>query len=154
MTLNLIPPQSVFVSDGVLSPCQCWINYESNLAKPLYHYVRIYIFSMHQRFHSQEWSKSIFSCCVNKSITKHSMKNLAFHTLFRWRMIVLPILYSLHHLVYISLKRLGRMYFLRRETTRGIKETDMPTLFYILHHTTVKPSKLSWPVPGSETVRL
>ena len=46
---------------------------------------------------------SKFPCSLNRNITRHSMKNLAFHSLLRWKMIIQP---------YISLKKVGRMYFL------------------------------------------
>ena len=39
-----------------------------------------------------EWSISNFSCSLTSNITSHSMKNLAFHSLLRWKMIILPIL--------------------------------------------------------------
>ena len=55
-------------------------------------------------FHCQEWSISNFSCSLTRNITSHSMENLAFHLLLRWRMIILPIR-SLPH-QYICLKRL------------------------------------------------
>ena len=43
-------------------------------------------------FHSQEWSISNFSCILTRNITSHSIKNLGFHHLLRWKMIILPIL--------------------------------------------------------------
>ena len=43
-------------------------------------------------FHSQEWSMSSFPCSLTRNITPHSMENLAFHSLLRWNMIILPIL--------------------------------------------------------------
>ena len=43
-------------------------------------------------FHSQEWSMSHFPCSLTRNITSHSMKNLAFHSLLTWKMIILPIL--------------------------------------------------------------
>ena len=43
--------------------------------------------------HSQEWSISNFSCSLTRNIASHSMENLAFQSLLRWRMIIiLPIL--------------------------------------------------------------
>ena len=45
-----------------------------------------------QPFHSQEWSSSNSSCSLTRNITSHSMKNLVFHSLLRWKMIMLPIL--------------------------------------------------------------
>ena len=35
--------------------------------------------------HSQEWSISNFSCCLTRNITSHSMENLAFPILLRWK---------------------------------------------------------------------
>ena len=43
-------------------------------------------------FHSQEWSISNFPCSLTRNITLPSMKNLAFHRLLRWKMIILLIL--------------------------------------------------------------
>ena len=40
-------------------------------------------------FHSQEWSSINSSCSLTCNITSQSMKNLAFHSLLRWKMIVL-----------------------------------------------------------------
>ena len=45
-----------------------------------------------QTFHSQEWLISNFPCSFTRSNTWHSMKNLAFHRLLRWKMIILSIL--------------------------------------------------------------
>ena len=42
--------------------------------------------------HSQEWSMPNFSRSFTRNITSHNMKNLAFHSLLRWKMIILPIL--------------------------------------------------------------
>ena len=42
-----------------------------------------------QPFHSQEWS---ISAAPQKNITSHSMENLAFHSLLRWKMIIPPTL--------------------------------------------------------------
>ena len=42
--------------------------------------------------HSQEWSMSNFPYSLTRNIISHSMKNLAFHSTFRWNMIILPIL--------------------------------------------------------------
>ena len=52
--------------------------------------------------HFQEWSMSNFPCSLTRSITSHSMENLAFHSLRRWQMIILPILTT--SLIHISLK--------------------------------------------------
>ena len=63
-----------------------------------------------QPFHSQEWSTSNFPCSLTRNITSRSMKNLAFHRLLRWEMIILPILPLPPS--YISFQKVGRMYFL------------------------------------------
>ena len=56
-------------------------------------------------FHSQEWSIWNFPCTLTRNSTPHSMKNLAFHRLLRWKMIVLVTLTA--SLIYFSLKLLG-----------------------------------------------
>ena len=43
-------------------------------------------------FPSQEWSISNFICSLTRNITSHSMKNLAFNILLKWKMIIPPIL--------------------------------------------------------------
>ena len=49
--------------------------------------------------YSQKWSISHFPCSLTRIITSQSMKSLAFHSLLRWKMIILPILTtSLIHL--------------------------------------------------------
>ena len=60
-------------------------------------------------FHSQEWSISDFPCCLTRNITSHSMKNLAFQSLLRWKMIILLILTT--SLIHLSGLKVGRMYF-------------------------------------------
>ena len=50
----------------------------------------------------QEWPISNFSCSLTRNITSHSMKNLASHSLLRWKMIVPPNLTTL--LIHFSLK--------------------------------------------------
>ena len=62
---------------------------------------------------SQEWFISNFSCSPNSNITSHSMKNLAFHSLLGWKMIILT---NSHYLTYTFLfLRVGRMYFLNKK---------------------------------------
>ena len=39
--------------------------------------------------HFQEWSISNFLCSLTRNITSDRMKNLAFHSLLRWQMIIL-----------------------------------------------------------------
>ena len=60
-------------------------------------------------FHSQEWSISDFPCCLTRNITWHSMKNLAFQSLLRWKMIILLILTT--SLIHLSALKVGRVYF-------------------------------------------
>ena len=52
-------------------------------------------------FHFQEWSISNFPCSLIRNTTSHGIKNVAFHSLLRGQVIVLPILTTL--LVQISL---------------------------------------------------
>ena len=40
---------------------------------------------------------SNFSFSLTRNITSHSMKNLSFHSLLRWKMMVLPILATVPH---------------------------------------------------------
>ena len=47
-------------------------------------------------FHSQEWSISNFLCSLARNITLHSKENLAFHSLLRRKMMLLPILTTSH----------------------------------------------------------
>ena len=58
---------------------------------------------------SHEWSMSNFPCSLASNITSHSMQSLAFQSLLRWKMIVLPnspcITYTFLH------KRLGECTF-------------------------------------------
>ena len=58
----------------------------------------------------QEWSTSNFSCSLTRNITSHSMKNLAFHSLLRCKMIVLPTLTTLSYK--FLFRKVGRMYVL------------------------------------------
>ena len=51
------------------------------------------------------WSISNFPCSFTRNITSHSMKDLAFHSWLRWKMIILPILTT--SLIHFLLKRLG-----------------------------------------------
>ena len=60
-------------------------------------------------YHSQEWSVSNFPCFLTRNITQYSVENLAFHSLHRWKMIILPILTP--SLIHFSSK-VGRMYYL------------------------------------------
>ena len=53
-------------------------------------------------FHSQQWSLPNSPCCLTRNITPHCMETLAFHSLLRWKIIILPI--SLPHLYIFSWK--------------------------------------------------
>ena len=55
-----------------------------------------------QPFHSGEWSISNFSCSLSRNITSQSMKNVAFHSLLRWKMIILPILTTSRMLFFLK----------------------------------------------------
>ena len=69
---------------------------------------RIIYNTLFQPFHSQEQSNiSNFSCSLTSNIASHSMKKLAFHSLLRWKMIILPILTT--SLIHFSLGRLGEI---------------------------------------------
>ena len=52
---------------------------------------------------------TIFSCSLARNITSHSMKNLAFHHLLRWKSIILTILIT--SLIHFSLGRSGECTF-------------------------------------------
>ena len=52
----------------------------------------------------QGWLISSFPCSLTRNITSHSMKNLAFHSLPRWKMIILP---NSYHLTTFLFEKLG-----------------------------------------------
>ena len=54
-------------------------------------------------------SIQISPCSLTRKITSHSMKNLAFHSLLRWKIIIDTT--NSHHLNYTFLLKFGRMYF-------------------------------------------
>ena len=59
-------------------------------------------------FHSQEWSISNFSCSPTRNMTSHSKENLAFHSLLRWNIIIVPCNSLINSPIHFSLyKRLG-----------------------------------------------
>ena len=58
----------------------------------------------------REWSNLNFPCSLTRNITSHSIRNLAFHSLLRWKMIILYN-FSLSRL-HISLEKAWRMYLL------------------------------------------
>ena len=71
--------------------------------------------------HSQEWSFLNFPCSLIRNITSHNMKNLAFHRLPEWKLIVHT---NSHYLAYVFLfRKVGRMYFLNLRV-KGL--TDKP----------------------------
>ena len=47
-------------------------------------------------FHSQEININYFAGSLTSNITSHSMETLSFHSLLRWKMIILPILTTSH----------------------------------------------------------
>ena len=64
-------------------------------------------------FHSWEWSMPNFSCSLTRNITSHSKENLAFHSLLRWKMIIIQILAT--PLMHFLFKRLGECTFWAQE---------------------------------------
>ena len=64
-------------------------------------------------FHSREWSMSNFSCSLTRNITSHSKENLAFHSLLRWKMIIIQILAT--SLIQSLFERLGEYTFWAQE---------------------------------------
>ena len=56
---------------------------------------------------------SNFSCSLTRNITSHSKENLAFHTLLRWKMIIIQILAT--PLMHFPFKRLGECTFWAQE---------------------------------------
>ena len=63
----------------------------------------------HRTGNGKGWLMSNFPRSLTKNITSHSMKNLAFHHLLRWKIIILPILIT--PLMHFSLGRLGECTF-------------------------------------------
>ena len=88
--------------------------------------------------HSKEWSMSNFPCSLTRNITSHSMKNLAFHTLLRRRMITQTILTT--SLIHFSLKRLEECTFWTWECTnlecacRVINQVDRDPHNFSMRH--------------------
>ena len=60
-----------------------------------------------------EWSMSNFSCSLTRNMTSHSKENLAFHSLLRWKMILIQILTTL--LMLFPFRRLGECTFWAQE---------------------------------------
>ena len=59
---------------------------------------------------------SHFSCSLTRNITSHSMENVAFHSLLRWKMIIIQILAT--PLMHFLFKRLGEWKGYRRTYQR------------------------------------
>ena len=68
-------------------------------------------FKINLTLHSQKWSISNFSYSLTRNITSHSMKNLAFHSLLRWKMNYTPEPILTTSLIHFSLGRLGECTF-------------------------------------------
>ena len=64
-------------------------------------------------FHSWEWSMSKFPCSLTRNMTSHSMKNLTFHSLLGWKVIILQILAT--SLIQSLFERLGEYTFWAQE---------------------------------------
>ena len=86
----------------------------------------------HKPFHSQEWSISNCHCTLTRNITLHSMKNLAFHSLIRWMMIILPILTTS-----LVIKRLGECTFWTWEWKAAVVLTQISA--YSMHKNLAVP---------------
>ena len=83
---------------------------------------------------SWEWSISNFSWSLSRNITSYRMKNLVFHSLLRWKMIVLPILTTL--LIHFSLKSLENVLVeLRSERVRRKSRSGAEWLEFLWHFT-------------------
>ena len=66
---------------------------------------------------------SNFSCSLTNNSTSPSTKNLAFHTILRWKMIALPILTT--SLIHFLFKRFGECTFWELGSER-VKKTERP----------------------------
>ena len=64
----------------------------SSTLTPNHSQAQKYIIPSFYLFHSQEWSNLNFPCSLTRKITSRSMKNLAFHSSLRGKMIMIPIL--------------------------------------------------------------
>ena len=77
-------------------------------------------------FHSQEWAISNFACSLSRTIPSHGMKNMAFHSLLRWKMVMLQILtmYLIHFSLTLSVPRLKSAFSqtFKRETYKWCSE--------------------------------
>ena len=60
-----------------------------------------------------EWSMSKFPCSLTRNMTSHSMENLTFHSLLRWKVIILQILAT--SLIQSLFERLGEYTFWAQE---------------------------------------
>ena len=64
-------------------------------------------------FHSWEWSMSKFPGSLTRNMTSHSKENLTFHSLLRWKVIILQILAT--SLIQSLFERLGEYTFWAQE---------------------------------------
>ena len=60
-----------------------------------------------------EWSMSKFPCSLTRNMTSHSMENLTFHSLLRWKVIILQILAT--SVIQSLFERLGEYTFWAQE---------------------------------------
>ena len=84
---------------------------------------------------SQEWSMPNFLYSLTRNITSHSMKNLAFHSVFRRKMIILPILTT--WLIHSSLK--GRENVLFERGSKGVERLNIQGLGFGLGQRSRQP---------------
>ena len=80
---------------------------------------------------------SNFPCSLTRNITSHSMKNLAFHCLLRWKMIALQILTTSYPYIY----RLEKCAFWTYMVRLAVQFT---ITYCILHSRTLRRSLYSW----------
>ena len=87
---------------SILSPIPNTLSSVSNLPSPSFHALSLsFCYHASLPFHSQELSISNFPSSLTRNIISHSMKNIAFHSLLRWKMFIL-YQFSLHHLHFSS----------------------------------------------------
>ena len=94
------------------------------------------------------WSISDFPCSLTRNITSHSMKNLAFHSLLRWKMIILPVLTIL--ILHLSLKGWENVLFWTWELWKGqsYRENQVAWSFKRKAERPVAVTKDAFPVPS------
>ena len=79
--------------------------------------------------HSWEWSISNFPCKLTRNITSHSKENLAFHSLLRWKVILLPVLPT--SLIHFLSNRLGECTFWMRPCCLKLRTLMVPICKFI-----------------------